>query len=243
MQYDQSAAYRQEQNKYGNDFIFQMKQAYHQANILGLIRKACAGHPHPRILEFGPGLGELTQLVLQHIPEADYTVLDIDTQILEQLKSQYEVQTLHIQNLDEFQQWQPDQKFQIIVGLDVWEHLPAGQVEGYTQHALALLDDGTFIAQVPNWGCPLTPNTIFAGDLTHYNHFNEFSAKQLLINAGANPRNIEIRPYRFPTGWIGSLRSAVRSFWLFGYKLSCYALGVPRLEIMTPNLIMTVKNR
>jgi SAM-dependent methyltransferase len=241
MQYDKSAGYRQEQDKYGNEFIFKMKQAYHKANILSLVIRACERHPAPRILELGPGLGELAQLLIEEFPHAVYHAIDIDQQILARVNARYHVHTEHIETLEDYETWQPE-SFQAIVGLDVWEHLPSDQLEGYTRKSLALLaEGGIFIAQVPNWGCPLAPNTLYAGDLTHTNHFNEFSAKQLLLNAGASSETIQVLPYRFPMGIIGMLRRICRAALLAHYKLACFILGVPRLEIMTPNLIMVVK--
>ena len=241
MKYDKSAVYRMEQDRYGKQFILQMKQAYHEINILPLLHTSCAGKPSPRILEFGPGLGELTKLLLQKYPNAEYHVIDVDNDILAMLQKTHPGVHIHnIQNINEYEK-QDFTPFDVILGLDVWEHLPSKQLEKYTQKSIQLLtNNGIFIAQVPNWGCPFGPN-IFANDLTHVNRFNEFSATQLLLNAGAERESLEILPYRFPTGAINFLRTLLRGALLFLYKNLLFILGVQRFKIMTPNLIMVVR--
>jgi len=228
-----------EQKRYGESFILRMKHAYHEVNILPLIQASCRGKVSPRILEFGPGLGVLAELLLKEYPEAEYHAIDVDGSVLTRLKNEHsQVSTYCLQSIDEYEK-EEFEAFDVIVGLDVWEHLPSRQLEGYTRRSIQLLaKGGVFVAQVPNWGCPFTPHSIFAGDLTHANRFNELSAVQLLLNSGVEIENVEILPYRFPKGVVGLLRALVRRVILFLYKCLFFILGVQRLRIMTPNLIM-----
>ena len=239
MDYESSAGYRLEQQRYGEKFIRKLKKAYHQRNILPLCQDRCHGQNAPRILEFGPGLGILTGLLLQAFPDAQYHAIDIDPEILKRLDSNHPTINTHcIERYKDYQETDFD-PFDIIVAVDVWEHLPPSELVDYTRRSLALLKPGgRFIAQVPNWGCPSCPNTIFAGDLTHTNRFNEVSARQLLILAGAEESCCRMLPYCFPTTFLGYIRTCFRAIFFLLYRLNLFILGLQQLRILTPNLMM-----
>jgi len=227
------------QTAFGEDSYKKLKEPYHRANILPLVKKACQNIPNPRILEFGPGKGVMAGIVLSEIPNAEYHAIDIAPVILEHLREKNpKIRTYLCNDYKELSGLELS-GMDVVIALDVWEHLPHDELDNYTRYAIdALKPNGIFIAQVPNWGCPFVPNTIFASDLTHNNFFTEISARQLLMRNGVSKDCMTILPYKFPAGIVGRIRSIIRNVVLFHYRLTFVALGVLRVSIMTPNIIM-----
>lgn len=237
MDYGKSAPYKQQQEK----FVRELKKAYHKKNILPLLLQKFPQSGEISILEFGPGLGVLDDLLYEYYPRLRYTALDISEDILNCSRARHpETGTAHIRSPKELGKFLADKKFDAVVALDVWEHIPAAHLDAYTRESLQCLNaGGLFIAQVPNWACPFAPNIIFAGDLDHHNHFNEISARQLLIKNGADNQDIKILPYTFPIdGFFNFLRRLIRPACLFLYKATLFLFGLQILQVCTPNLIM-----
>lgn len=225
-------------------FIYNLKMAYDQKNILPILRAYVNQEKPLRILEFGPGCGTLAAILYQNYPQVDYTALDCDPVVLERIKARFpNAETIIAENHKTFEEKTLSKKYDVIVGIDVWEHLDKKELLQYTTTSYhLLLDHGIFIAQVPNISCPLAINTIFAGDITHQNMFNEISAKQLLIISGFSLNAIEIRAFEFPAiNIFWRIRSILRSCYFFYVKFLMLLLGVSRVNILTPNLIMVGK--
>ena len=239
MNYDKGAAYNQQDI----GFVSELKRNYHSQNILPLLKQNFSKHSELRILEFGPGLGIMAELLHENFSRISYSAVDIDSSILERVKNTYpDTKTRQLSSSSELIDFLGSNEYDIILALDVWEHLPPNELEIYTRECLGhLTDTGLFIAQVPNLGCPFCANVIFAGDITHCNHFNEISARQLLLNSGALPNDINILPYSFPGGLINMVRGIVRPVLFFLYKVFLFFSGLQVLKICTPNLIMMVK--
>lgn len=242
MEYDKTSIYRDQMEEHGADFIVEMKNAYDKANILPLIQDLMQSGKKIRILEFGPGLGLLAEQILKYSANIEYHITDIDEAILNELHLKNgSIVPHHITSLTDFKK-HFDDTFDIIIAIDVWEHLPNNDLIEYTNSTINLLNDtGIFIAQVPNWGCPFAPNNIYASDITHQNMFNENSAKQLLLMSGLDESCIEILPYKFPqTSILWKIRSIIRYLLTPLFYLLLFIMGVMRLRIITPNLIMKV---
>jgi 2-polyprenyl-3-methyl-5-hydroxy-6-metoxy-1,4-benzoquinol methylase len=224
------------------DYIRNLKRLYHETNILPLLNNL-RENSSLNILEFGPGMGIFANLLHETFPQLTYTAIDIDNSVLERIKSKYpDAKTFCVSSAKELENALAGKDFDAIVALDVWEHLPPDELSNYTRLCLNNLSEkGIFIAQVPNWGCPFAPNIIFAGDLTHQNRFNELSARQLLLNAGAPSDKIKLLPYKFPKPNIfWSIRSWVRAFVLWMWQILLIIIGLYKVNITTPNLIMLV---
>jgi SAM-dependent methyltransferase len=242
MNYEKGVAYKQ-QNEI---FVKKLKKAYHTKNILPILLKNFDSKQKIKILEFGPVLGVMADILHSNYPLINYTAIDIDQTILDRIKNKYNKSiTKQIKSSKDLCAFLTDNKFDLIIALDVWEHIPPSELDIYTRKSLDCLSkNGLFIAQVPNWGCPFSPNVIFAGDTTHHNPFNEISAKQLLMRNGVDIENIEILPYHFPlNGLINLFRSIIRFLLLIAYKFILPVLGLQMLKVCTPNLIMLAKNR
>ncbi len=241
MDYESGAAYKQQQE----DFVISLKRAYHIRNILPLLLKYFPGDKKIKVLEYGPGLGVMADILHDTYPDIDYSAVDIDEEVLQRIKNRYTTSQINkINSSQELSGFLSDKEFDLIISLDVWEHIPRAELNAYTKNSLKHLNaGGIFIAQVPNCGCPFTLNVIFAGDITHCNPFNEISARQLLIRNGADDKNIQILPYHFPQkGFLNLIRSILRPPALIAYKAFLGLLGLQVLSICTPNLIMLAQN-
>jgi len=240
MDYESGAPYNQQEE----DFARHLKKSYHTKNILPLLLKNFTKEQNIKVLEYGPGLGIMADVLHENYPSISYTAVDIDPNVLNRIKNTHlDAMTRQVNSSKDLCEFLSDKKFDVIIALDVWEHIPSIELDTYTKESLKHLSgEGIFIAQVPNWGCPFTPNAGFAGDITHRTPFNEISARQLLLKNGADINNIKILPYHFPrNGFLNFIRSIIRPLLLILYRLVLALLGLQVLKICTPNLIMLVK--
>jgi len=243
MQYDRTMAW-----SYGSEkdiaFIKKIKTAYTSHNILPHITSRYPSTQKIKVLEFGPGLGIMTELFIDNYNEIDYTAIDIDKTVLERVsKILPSAHTICAGDFESFSQQVKNNKYDIIVALDVWEHLPNKELIDYTRKAYEILNpSGCFIAQVPNLASPMAFNCIYASDITHQNMFNENSAKQLLLMAEIPVEKIKIIPYEFPPiNIFWKVRTFFRKLFYIFVKMQMVLLGVVRNDILTPNLIMVAE--
>ena len=225
MNYEKGGAYTQLKK----DFAENLKRDYHTQNILSLILKNFTTEKEIKVLEYGPGLGIMADLLYESYSSINYTAIDIDQNILHRIKNKHiDAEIKEVNSFKDLCEFLSDKKFDVIIALDVWEHIPATELNAYTEESLKHLSrGGMFIAQVPNWGCPFTSNVIFAGDITHCNPFNEISARQLLLKNGADINNIKILPYHFPqNGFLNFIRSMIRPMLLIMYRAFLFLLGL-----------------
>ncbi len=239
--YLDSSPLQQEQDRYGHEQVFRSKQAYHRRNLLPLLRPVLQ-RPSARVLEFGPGHGELAQIILREFPAVQYWAVDNDAIALQSLNQRFpRITIVCAQDPKTLSRELEGVEFDAVFSADVWEHLPADFVLDYTSCSVRLLrEEGIFVAQVPNLGC-LFGAQFFASDLTHRTQFNELSAKQLLLQTGAE--ETAVLPFRFPKTPLGLLRELLRGALNVAYYLSMFIVGTPRLSILTPNLIMYARKQ
>lgn len=241
MDYETGSGYHQAVKVSGYDSVWKMKYDYCLGNIIPVLKRKFSKDEAVRILEIGPGLGIMAEVLHDYFSILDYSVIDIDTGILDRVKMKFP--NTHVECITSINAYKNSQMppFDVIIAMDVWEHLPPSDLIDYTKCCLGRLKPGgVLILQVPNWGCPFTPGTIFAGDLTHRNMFNEISMNQLLLISGADAKSIKILPYRFH-GRLAFLRSCIQKIILNTIKLFCFGVGCARVSIMTPNLIAVVE--
>ena len=82
MDYEKGSSYKYIQDKCGSDFIWNLKTHYHSHNILPLITQSFLEKSEIRVLEFGPGLGVMADLLHRSYPNIKYEAIDIDPFIL-----------------------------------------------------------------------------------------------------------------------------------------------------------------
>lgn len=243
MQYDRTMWWSYESEE-EIAFIRKIKTAYTSHNILPQITSRYPSTQKIKVLEFGPGLGIMTELFIDNYNEIDYTAIDIDKTVLERVsKILPSAHTICAGDFESFSQQVKNNKYDIIVALDVWEHLPNKELIDYTRKAYEILNPGgCFIAQTPNLGGPMSFNCIYTNDITHQNMLNENSAKQLLLMAEVPIEKIKIIPYEFPPiNILWKARTLFRKMYYIFVKMQMVLLGVVRNDILTPNLIMVAE--
>ncbi len=221
---------------WNDESVCRLKTSYQEKNIVGRIRRNIRHRNSYRMLEFGPGLGCLLNLVTERWADVEYHVADVDAAVLGDLSEKHSRlighQVAGIEDLESI-----DGCFDIIVAVDVWEHLPLHLAMDYTQWCWRHLSPGgMLILQTPNWGCPVTPSTFYS-DLTHCTQFNEISMAQLLRGAGIPATAFLISSRRTP-GCLGSIRDLLND--IFGLLYQCWFIffGAVRLSVFSADLIV-----
>jgi 2-polyprenyl-3-methyl-5-hydroxy-6-metoxy-1,4-benzoquinol methylase len=218
------------------------KRSYHEKNIIPLISDKLNNANFVNILEIGPGNGELAEILLER-SNIQYYAIDIDDAILKNINSKFpQISIFNCDTLEKIYRSFEHIKFDIILATDVWEHLPKSELYSYTLTICNLLkNNGVMVIQVPNWGCPFTPNTFYAGDLTHCNIFNEYSLRELFLKCGVESEDIELVPFYFPYGLVGFFRNVICGTVILFYKLILVIFGLLHLSICTSNIIIKIK--
>jgi len=133
------------------------------------------------------------------------------------------------------------EKFDIILGIDIIEHLKKGELTGLmNQIYSALKPEGIAVFRTPN--ADGLANSVFsAGDFTHENIINGFSAEQICLSAGFT--NVRILKSYIHTE--NPLKEAIRKvlwFWFtLSKRLEIFAAGISSKKVIfTPNLIFKV---
>lgn len=235
--YDKIALYNTDNENH--TAVYQLKRDYQQKNILSKIQEKLNSTEKISILEFGPGMGCLIDLIFSKTTNVDYHIVDIDSDALGKLKKTFpQISTHVVLNKNDLSAL--NHSFDLIIAIDVWEHIPTEQVVDYTRWCdTHLKKDGQLILQVPNWGCPLTPFTFYS-DLTHCNRFNEHSIMQLFKMADISTNGVYLYP-RLTPGKIGAFRDALAKIFYLLFRSLFYLCGSVRIKICTPDLIAVVK--
>lgn len=170
-----------------------------------------------KILEVGCGYGKYIQ-ALSEMGYEDCYGIDLSSEQISHAKS-----VLGLSNVEQADalDWLngKDAIFDCILGLDILEHFPTGDLLRLGEKMYkALKPSGTVIFQVPNGMSPLNP--IIYGDLTHVRAFTPQSMQQFLLHVGFAPTGyFEIPPY------VHGIKSAIqRVLWTGVVKPTISAL-------------------
>lgn len=132
-------------------------------------------------------------------------------------------------------------KFDIILGIDIVEHLKKGELTGLmTQIYSALKPNGVAVFRTPN--ADGLANSVFsAGDFTHENILNGFSAEQICLSAGFTDIQV-IKSYIRIDNPVKEIIRKIFWFWFtLNKRLEIFAAGISNKKvILTPNLIFKV---
>ena len=215
--------------------VCRLKTAYHRKNIFKRIEDSSCDKSKLRMLEFGPGLGCLIDLVHSCWPDAEYHTADVDPGLLKALSERFpSLRTHQLQGSDELERIEG--QFDVIAAADVWEHLLQSEALAYTAWCWQrLAPGGMLILQTPNWGCPVTPATFYS-DLTHRTALNEESIRQLFRSAGIPGKATVVLPRKTP-GFLGGIRDGLNGLFGLFYRLVFIFFGAVRLRIFSPDLI------
>ena len=133
-----------------------------------------------------------------------------------------------------------DGKFDVIIGVDVIEHLEKDELLEFLSLAHnALNKNGTILLRTPNGDAPFG-STYYFGDFTHRLVLNSFSAEQIMISSGF--KNVHIFSSKIIVdGYIKEFgRKAIWACVIFVSKLLLFASGKSTKGVLfTPNIILT----
>lgn len=206
-------------------------------HLMPLLPQLASTAEHGAWLEFGAGWGR-NLLALRELGVRDIVGVDI---------SREQVTLAHSLGLSELRLIDPGQplpqllgsrRFDVLLAIDVLEHLSLSQLEAFALDARTLLrPDGLLVVQVPNDLAPFNP--VRSGDLTHLRAFTPASLRQFFALAGVQP--IHIGGIPFPgTGWSQVLRRVVVTFvvapLVHFVSTALYGKGADPVPV-TPNLL------
>jgi hypothetical protein len=219
--------------------VCRLKTAYHRVNIRKRIEECFCKKSALRMIEFGPGLGCLINLVHTDWPQTEYHAVDIDPGVLKSLCVRFPFLQTHcaagISDLESI-----DGCFDVIAAVDVWEHLPLPVALAYTKWCWQRLNPGgMLILQTPNWGCPATPSAFYS-DLTHCTPFNEESIRHLFKSADIPDESFSVFPRKTP-GFLGVIRDGLLGLFGVFYRLVFVFFGAVRLKVFSADLVAVVR--
>lgn len=162
--------------------------------LLPTLRQGGLGLERARVLEFGAGWGR-NLLALRSLGATALLGVDASEEQVA-LGRRLGVEGLELVSANEsLPEKVGSEAFDVVLAIDVLEHLPLPELERMARELPRLLRPGGFlVVQVPNDLAPLSP--IRAGDLTHLRAFTGESVVQFLRLCGLEP--VLVRGVAFP---------------------------------------------
>ena len=188
------------------------------------------------ILDIGCGIGSLLAALKTH-GFTNLKGIDISTQ---QVAIAHQLGIEEVEKADLVQYLQTHEgAFDVISGMDIIEHFSKDElVEVLLLVRKSLKDHGLIIFRTPNADA-LFSSLYIAGDFTHENQLNSYSARQVLINCGFDEINVQ-QSHRDTRHFLKNI--AMDLVWLaavFYSKLVIFASGRSSKNIVfTPNLLI-----
>jgi len=190
------------------------------------------------VLDLGCGHGNLMML-LMHKGFTDVYGIDIS---LDQIRMANELGLANAMHGDILQYLSNNsEKFDVILGIDIVEHLKKGELTGLMKEIyIALKPNGVAVFRTPN--ADGIGNTVFsAGDFTHENILNGFSAEQICLSAGFNNVQVLKSYIHNPKPIQELIRKLLWTFFTFNTRLKIFAAGISNKKVLlTPNLLFKV---
>jgi len=234
--YDTYSTLTQATSLVHNSDVARTARQFQRRLLPWLIREGCDIR-QCRILEFGAGWGR-NLLALQLLGATDARGVDISAEQVA-LGLSLGLSSLELVAADEDLEFRfGDTRFDLLLAIDVLEHLTLPQLERFASVVPRLLaPGGLLVVQVPNDLAPFNP--VRAGDLTHLRAFTPASLRQFFALAGLAPSRIV--GMSFPGGGAAHLirRILVSCLVTPLIRFISFALyGRPAEPVMTePNLL------
>lgn len=150
-----------------------------------------------RILEIGPGFGDLLTLLHIDLGYKNTQAVDVSKEVVAYCNSLVENSTEILTDTSQYLQEFKD-KFDVVFMLHVLEHIDKSEtVDLLSKIRESLSLNGVLIVEVPNMANPLIGLNIRYADFTHEVGFTNVSLMQVLQKAGFT--KISIHPSEVPT--------------------------------------------
>jgi 2-polyprenyl-3-methyl-5-hydroxy-6-metoxy-1,4-benzoquinol methylase len=149
-----------------------------------------------KILEIGPGFGELLLVLCKDLGYVNIKAIDISQEVVDYCNSILPESTEFTDNTIEFLKSNKN-LFKMVFMLHVLEHIPKQETISILSEIYSALEtDGTLIIEVPNMANPITGLNLRYADFTHEVGFTEISLKQVLYKAGFS--SVSVYPSEVP---------------------------------------------
>lgn len=195
--------------------------------------------PASRVLEIGPGTGELLQ-ILNSRQVTHIDLIDNDRAILRYCQKNFQVHaTILATSLDLSKYLKA--KYDLIVLTQVFEHIPKKSYLNWLRGLYGSLNPGGHILiTVPNGANPLVGTERY-GDLQHENIFTVYSFRELMTFAALKNCRYEIRGFEIPPDNPLNLIRILLQKILHGiFILLMIVNGGIYQTLMTPNLTLVI---
>jgi 2-polyprenyl-3-methyl-5-hydroxy-6-metoxy-1,4-benzoquinol methylase len=137
-----------------------------------------------KILEIGPGFGELASFLIEEHGYSHFIGIDLDSEVVNFCNSLYPNKFFQVTNTQDFLKDKSSQ-IDLVFMLHVLEHIPKEQTISFLSDIRnSLSDNGFLIVEVPNMSNPLFGLNFRYVDFTHEIGFTENSLKYVLNKAG-----------------------------------------------------------
>jgi 2-polyprenyl-3-methyl-5-hydroxy-6-metoxy-1,4-benzoquinol methylase len=137
-----------------------------------------------QILEIGPGVGEVLELLTKDLGYTNFAAIDISKEVVDYCNQLLPNSTQLVENSIEFLRNHKN-KFDCIIMFHVLEHVPKSEIRSFLNAIYeALKENGVLLIEVPNMGNPITGLNIRYADFTHETGFTELSMQFLMQQAG-----------------------------------------------------------
>lgn len=149
-----------------------------------------------RILELGPGLGEVADLLIGKLGYLNYLGIDISKDIVALFSDRCEIEVRQVEDPAAFLAGNSEQ-YDVVILLHVLEHVPKPLVIPLLRAIQgSLKPTGVLIVEVPNVANAFIGGGFAFGDFTHETAFTSTSLLEVLGAAGFPAA--EVRPVRVP---------------------------------------------
>ncbi len=221
----------------GDDNLsFARKIAYYRYNLGKYIPR------HKKsvsILEVGPGNGSMIKYLNDH-GLSDIDIVDNDLTVVDFVTKRFTLNKKFVTS-DISQIKRQLRKYDLIIMLQVFEHLPKNQYAKVVKTLYSSLKvGGKIIIMVPNGGNPLNLLERYS-DLQHENIFTEHSLGELPGYCEIKNSVVKIEPYRIPpVSLINIIRIIMQRILHFIVRTMMIVNGGVYQKIMTPNITLVI---
>jgi len=203
------------------------------------------GHLFPenksaKILDIGPGYGELLELLTTYLGYTSVTTVDLSGEVVAYCNTKVPGSSFLVTNTFNYLQEHPEE-FECIFLMHILEHLPKDEIIPFLKaSSSALSPKGRLIIEVPNMNNPFTGLAMRYNDFTHEVGFTELSLSQVLTMTGFS--NIQVFEVKQPvTRIVKAFQILIQTFLKLWLNLIFKTYRMPGNSIFSISVYATAK--
>lgn len=223
--------------KLGAGTAFDRRVGYLRYNFAPFLKKLST--TSSRVLEIGPGTGELLQLLNQR-GVRDIDIIDNDAAILKHCQKNFKIRKAILSKSLDLSK-SVNTKYDLIVLTQVFEHIPKSSYQNWIKTLYsALRGGGSIIITVPNGANPLVGTERY-GDLQHENIFTIFSFSEMMTYANLKGSSFLIRGFEIPPNSpVNIIRIVLQKILHAIFIAMMMVNGAIYQTLMTPNITLII---